>query len=70
MSIEEFDERELLYTLLDCIDEYRHFMVLLDNWNSGDIGEVGHFMVSQYSGGRVKAIRDFNREVRRRIDFK
>lgn len=70
MGIEEFDRNELLYTLFDYIDEYRHFMVLLDNWEDSldirDIGVVGHFMVSQYRDGRVKAIRDFNLKMRKK----
>lgn len=70
MGIEEFDDNELLYTLIDYIDEYRHFMVLLDNWEDSldikDIGVVGHFMVSQYRDGRVKAIRDFNLKMRKK----
>ena len=60
MSIEELDSNELLYTLLDCIGEYRHFMRLVDNWDMVDIDEVGHFMVSQYRYGRVEAVRSFN----------
>ena len=65
MGIEELDNRELYYTLLDCIDEYRHFSRLLEVYCGSDIvdyiGEVGHFMVSQYRRGRSEAVREFNR---------
>ena len=67
MGIEELDSRELYYTLLDCIDEYRHFSRLIDLYDGSDNIEVGHFMVSQYRRGRTGAVREFNRVVKKLI---
>jgi hypothetical protein len=53
-------DKELYYSLLDSIDDYRHFYRLIDNWEGGHYCDGTQFMVSQYRKGRVDVVRDFN----------
>ncbi len=52
-------DNEYYYSLLDSIDDYRHFMVLLDNREDGH-----NFMVSQYCKGKIDVVRDFNYKIK------
>ena len=59
-------DNEYYYSLLDSIDDYRHFMALIDNWEDCHNCDETRFMVSQYRKGRRKVVTEFNLKIKER----
>lgn len=53
-------DKEYYYSLLDSIDDYRHFYRLIDNWEDCVRCEDCRFMVEVYRKGRRKVVNEFN----------
>ena len=59
-------DKEYYYSLLDSIDDYRHFYRLITNWEDCHYCDGTLFMVSQYRQGRRKVVQEFNLKIKER----